>query len=31
MGDWKPDRSLQVGVRNVHFWTVPKGGKYTKA
>jgi SAM-dependent methyltransferase len=30
MGDWKPDRSLQVGVRNVHFWTVPKGGKYTK-
>jgi SAM-dependent methyltransferase len=30
MGDWKPDRSLQVGVRNVHFWTVPKGGAYRK-
>jgi len=31
MGDWKPDQSLKVGVRNVHFWTVPKGGRYRKA
>lgn len=30
MGDWKPDRSVKVGVRNVHFWTVPKGA-YPKA
>ena len=31
MGDWVPDTSVRVGVRNVHFWTVPKGGAYKKA
>ncbi|HVE48798.1 MAG TPA: class I SAM-dependent methyltransferase [Casimicrobiaceae bacterium] len=30
MGDWKPDKQLKVGNRNVYFWTVPVGGKYTK-
>lgn len=30
MGDWKPEKSVKVGVRNVHFWTVPKGA-YPKA
>ena len=30
MGDWKPERTLEVGNRNVHFWTVPAGGDYAK-
>jgi tRNA G37 N-methylase Trm5 len=30
MGDWKPDKQVKVGTRNVYFWTVPAGGKYTK-
>lgn len=30
MGDWKPERTVKVGTRSVHFWTVPKDGKYTK-
>ena len=30
MGDWKPERSLEVGNRSVHFWTVPAGGDYPK-
>jgi SAM-dependent methyltransferase len=29
MGDWKPDRTMQVGSRSAHFWTVP-AGKYPK-
>ena len=31
MGDWKPDKSVKVGVRNVHFWVVPRDGKYERA
>ena len=23
MGDWKPDRSVRVGSRILHVWTVP--------
>ena len=30
MGDWKPERTLEVGNRNVHFWTIPAGGDYPK-
>ena len=30
MGDWKPNQSVKVGARNVHFWTVPAGGNYPK-
>jgi len=30
MGDWKPNTSVKVGSRNVHFWTVPAGGNYPK-
>ena len=28
MGDWKPDQSVSVRGRSVHFWTVPAGGAY---
>ncbi len=31
MGDWKPARSVKVGPRNVHFWVVPRDGKYERA
>jgi len=24
MGDWKPERTVKVGSRSVHFWRVPK-------
>jgi SAM-dependent methyltransferase len=24
MGDWKPERTVKVGSRTVHFWRVPK-------
>ena len=30
MGDWKPDKQMKVGTRNVYFWTVPAGGNYPK-
>jgi len=30
MGDWKPERTLEVGNRSVHFWTVPTSGNYQK-
>ena len=30
MGDWKPDKQVKVGTRNVYFWTVPAGGNYPK-
>ena len=30
MGDWKPESTLEVGNRNVHFWTIPAGGDYPK-
>jgi hypothetical protein len=30
MGDWKPDKQVKVGNRNVYFWTVPAGGNYPK-
>ena len=29
MGDWKPDKQVKVGTRNVYFWTVPAGGRPT--
>jgi SAM-dependent methyltransferase len=28
MGDWKPDQSVSVRGRRVHFWTVRSGGDY---
>ena len=30
MDDWRPDRTLRINMRTVHFWTVPKGGAYPK-
>jgi hypothetical protein len=24
MGDWKPEQTVKVGSRSVHFWRVPK-------
>ena len=24
MGDWKPDRTVKVGLSSIHLWTVPK-------
>ena len=26
MGDWKPDRTIRVDGRDVHFWTIPAPG-----
>jgi hypothetical protein len=26
MGDWKPDKTVEVGTTTVYLWTVPKGG-----
>ena len=30
MGDWKPDVTLKVGTRMVHFWTVPDRARAAK-
>jgi hypothetical protein len=30
LGDWKPERTVKVGSRSVHFWRVP-GGKQRPA
>jgi SAM-dependent methyltransferase len=27
MGDWPPEKTIQVGGTVIHFWTVPPGGK----
>ena len=26
MGDWKPEKTLEVGGRSVYFWTIPEKG-----
>ena len=30
MGDWKPDKTVKVGTRNVYFWTVPDAATAAK-
>ena len=31
MGDWKPEQTIDVGGRTIHFWTVPAGGMIPKS
>jgi hypothetical protein len=30
MGDWKPEKTIKVGTRNVYFWTVPDAATAAK-
>ena len=30
MGDWKPEKTVKVGTRNVYFWTVPDAATAAK-
>jgi hypothetical protein len=30
MGDWKPEKTVKVGTRNVYFWTIPDAATAAK-
>ena len=30
MGEWQPEKTIDVGGRTIHFWTVPEGGQIPK-
>jgi hypothetical protein len=27
MGDWQPEKTVELGGRTIYLWTVPAGGK----